>query len=184
MAIHPLAAYDGYVANLQGISTNLVWRTSELSATDAQLLIAAVQSEYVVRYGGPDKTPMHPEQFVHPSGVFLVGYLDGVPVACGGWREHLDDPSAAGEVKRMFVIPSARGRGLARTLLSALEIDIAASGRNTVILETGTEQPEAVGLYRSAGYTPAAPYGTNCASERGLFFTKNLVAKNHRAARS
>ena len=53
---------------------------------DASKLISEVQQEYVVRYGGPDGTPIDPGEFTPPSGLFLVGYLDSLPVASGGWR--------------------------------------------------------------------------------------------------
>jgi hypothetical protein len=61
---------------------------------DAMHLIAEVQAEYVVRYGGPDKTPLDPLMFAPPLGSFYVGYLplDGAerPVATGAWRVHDD----------------------------------------------------------------------------------------------
>ena len=54
------------------------------------------------------------------DGVFLVAYADGVPAGCGGWRSHGDDGETA-EIKRMYVAPEARRRGIARRLLAALE---------------------------------------------------------------
>ncbi len=53
---------------------------------DALLLIDEVQREYVVRYGGPDRTPLEPAYFDAPDGAFYVGYRDEAPVAMGGWR--------------------------------------------------------------------------------------------------
>ena len=122
---------------------------------DASKLIADVQQEYVVRYGGPDGTPVDPAEFTPPSGLFLVGYLDGVPVASGGWRSHGDDA----EIKRMYVVAAARHRGLARQLLAELERTAAAAGHHRIILESGSAQPEAIALYRSSGYRPIAPFG-------------------------
>lgn len=123
---------------------------------DASTLVAEIQQEYVVRYGGPDGTLVDPAEFAPPLGLFLIGYLDGVPVACGGWRVH-DDDSA--EVKRMYVAPSARGRGLARAMLAELELTAKRSGYRRLILETGRKQPEAVALYRSSGYTDVPKFG-------------------------
>jgi GNAT superfamily N-acetyltransferase len=118
-------------------------------------LIAAVQQEYVLRYGGPDETPLAPAEFVPPAGAFFVGYLAGVPVACGGWRRHGCDA----EIKRMYVAPELRGRGLSRTMLATLERSAADAGVRRMILETGTAQPEAIGLYESAGYTLIPGFG-------------------------
>jgi GNAT superfamily N-acetyltransferase len=130
---------------------------------DAAALITEVQQEYVRRYGEEDITPVDPAEFSAPRGLFLVGYLDGRPVACGGWRAHdADDPEFAdgdAEIKRMYVAPSARGRGLARALLAELERTAAAAGRRRLVLETGLRQPEAIALYSSSGYAQVARFG-------------------------
>ena len=134
---------------------------------DAMLLIAEVQAEYVLRYGGPDDTPLDPRMFQPPAGSFYVGYveLESVrqAVATGAWRAH-DDVEVFGtrrtaEIKRMYVAPAARARGLARTMLVHLERTAAEHGAEAMILETGTAQPEAMALYESAGYTRIASFG-------------------------
>jgi GNAT superfamily N-acetyltransferase len=151
---------------------------------DAMLLIAEVQAEYVVRYGGPDATPLDPVMFEPPLGSFFVGYLPvgGVdrPVATGAWRSH-DDVEAFGtrrtaEVKRMYVVPSARRRGLARAMLRRLETSAAASGAEAVILETGTAQPEAMTLYESSGYVPIPTFGHYKDSPMNRCYAKSLLA--------
>ncbi|GAA3055285.1 GNAT family N-acetyltransferase [Actinokineospora globicatena] len=123
---------------------------------DVVKLVAEVQQEYVVRYGGFDETPVDPTEFTHPSGLFLIGYLDDVPVASGGWRVH--DPETV-EMKRLYVTPAARGRGLARAMLAELERVAIAGGYRKLILETGLKQPEAVELYLSSGYDTIEPFG-------------------------
>jgi ribosomal protein S18 acetylase RimI-like enzyme len=130
---------------------------------DAMLLIAEVQAEYVLRYGGPDVTPLDPLMFEPPTGSFFVGYLPTGPVASGAWRSH-DDVEVFGtrrtsEIKRMYVAPAAQRRGLARRMLAHLEATAAASGAEAMILETGTAQPEAIALYSSSGYEPIASFG-------------------------
>ena len=134
---------------------------------DALALIAEVQAEYVVRYGGPDVTPLDPLMFEPPTGSFFVGYLpsDAVsqPIVSGAWRSH-DDVEVFGtrrtaEVKRMYVAPAARGRGLARAMLAHLERTAADIGVEAMILETGTAQPEAIALYSSSGYEPIPTFG-------------------------
>ena len=151
------------------------WRISRVGYghRDALVLIEEVQQEYVVRYGGRDETPLDPAMFEPPSGSFFVGYLtDGpeVPVATGAWRARSDVEALGSvrtaELKRMYVAPSARGRGLARAMLTHLEQTAAAAGAEVVILETGTKQPEAMALYESSGYVPIAGYGYyRCAPE-------------------
>lgn len=130
---------------------------------DAADLTEQVQSEYTRRYGGPDETPLHPAMFDPPSGAFFVGYLGGSPVAMGGWRFRPDVAalglSRAAEIKRMYVVARARRTGLARRMLAHLECTAAAAGAEVMVLETGVEQPEAIGLYTSSGYGPVPGFG-------------------------
>ena len=131
---------------------------------DVAALVAAVQREYVLRYGGEDTTPVDPTEFSAPQGFFTVGYVRGVPVACGGWRAREAEPGQPlrdgdAEIKRMFVQAGHRGRGHARAILGELERTAARAGRRRAVLETGTRQPEAIALYRSADYVPVAPFG-------------------------
>lgn len=119
-------------------------------------LVAELQDEYVERYGGPDGTPVDPAEFAPPGGSFLVGRVDGEPFGCVGLRQH-DDQRV--EVKRLFVRRSFRGGGLSRALMAASEREAVRLGYRTVILETGTAQPEAMALYESSGYEPIAGFG-------------------------
>lgn len=153
-------------------------RRATYDEPDARKLIAEVQQVYVERYGGQDETPVRPEEFRPPLGVFLLGYLDGRAVACGGWRAHdATDPGFAdgdAEIKRMYVVPSARGRGLAREILAELERTAASAGRTRMVLETGTKQPEAIGLYTSSGYTPIPGFGIYQDEPESRCFAKRL----------
>jgi GNAT superfamily N-acetyltransferase len=98
--------------------------------------------------------------FDPPRGLFFVAYdAAGRPVGSGGWRawdgagarsEGYADGDA--EIKRMFVVGEARGRGLSRLILARLEETARAAGRVRMVLETGTQQPEAMSLYASSGY--------------------------------
>lgn len=129
---------------------------------DARRLIQEVQQEYVVRYGTADVSSVQVQDFQPPNGLFLVGYVDGVAVASGSWRDPgPSDWLRAGdaELKRMYVDPGFRGRGLARGVLGELERSASLAGFKRCVLETGTEQPEAIGLYRSCGYEPIAKFG-------------------------
>jgi GNAT superfamily N-acetyltransferase len=139
---------------------------------DAARLIGEIQQEMVVRYGGEDATPVTPSEFAPPGGLFLVGYVDGAPVACGGWRSRGEDDA---ELKRMYVAPSARGNGYARSLLAEIERTALTAGRRRLVLETGDKQPEAVELYRSAGYTAVPPFGHYACSPSSVYLGKVLV---------
>lgn len=129
---------------------------------DAAALVERVQEEYVVRYGSRDDSPVDPATFDPPHGTFVVGYVDDVPVATGAWRRSTVEAfgtRATCEVKRMYVVPEARGAGHARTVLAHLESTARAAGAEAMVLETGAAQPEALALYASCGYVPVASFG-------------------------
>lgn len=152
-------------------------RTLTLDHPDARRLITELQQEYVRRYGGEDATPVDIGEFVAPRGTFVVGYLDGVATACGGWRAQESGPEFTegdAELKRMYVVPAARGRGLSRILLADLERRAVQAGRRRLVLETGTRQPEAIGLYSSSGYTEIPRFGMHRCSPRSRCFGKLL----------
>jgi ribosomal protein S18 acetylase RimI-like enzyme len=144
----------------------------------AQALVAELQQEFVVRYGGPDETPLEPTQFDEPAGAFFVGRLDGDPVATGAWRLRPDvsalGGSIAAEIKRMYVVPRVQRRGLARLMLAHLEKTAAEAGADVMVLETGLAQPEAIELYRSSGYTRVEGYGYYKDSPTVRYFGKRL----------
>ena len=149
--------------------------------SDAQALIEEVQLEYVARYGGRDASPVDVVEFDGDRGSFWVGYLDDVRAATGGWRL-IDDvapppfPDAGvAEVKRMYVTPAARGRGLARAMLRHLERTARAAGADWLVLETGMVQPEAVALYRSSGYADVPPFGHYACAPLSVHLGRRLL---------
>jgi GNAT superfamily N-acetyltransferase len=139
----------------------------------ATALIEEIQATYVRRYGGADRTPVHPEEFAPPTGLFLVGRLDGVPMSCGGWRLVPGEAGLA-EIKRMYVAEAYRRRGLARVVLAELEATARAAGVTRIRLETGHRQPEAMALYESSGYTRIDNYGIYREHPASTCFAKNL----------
>jgi GNAT superfamily N-acetyltransferase len=140
-------------------------RPAAFDHPDAVKLNDQVQGEYAVRYGDEgDVTPLDPSMFRPPAGLYLIAYDDlDRPVATGGWRtqDENDEGYADGdaELKRMYVVEEARGNGLARRILAALEDDARAAGRIRMVLETGNKQPEAIALYESSGYEPCVKFG-------------------------
>jgi GNAT superfamily N-acetyltransferase len=109
-------------------------------------------------YSRLDNPPLVPEELRDPGGIYLVGYEDADAIAGGGLRR-LDDGVA--EIKRMFVRPAARSRGVARALLDALELTAKELGYQKVRLDTGPKQIHGLALYRSAGYVDVPPYNDN-----------------------
>jgi GNAT superfamily N-acetyltransferase len=140
---------------------------------DVRALAEAQQEEMRGRYGGVgDIGPAREaHMFEPPDGVFLVMRIDGRAVACGGVCRF--DASRA-ELKRMYVLPAARGTGLGRQLLEALEAEARRFRYTAIVLETGNRQPEAVGLYVSAGFEPIPCYGAYAAQATSRCFEKQL----------
>jgi GNAT superfamily N-acetyltransferase len=131
-------------------------RAASFDDAEVQKLASDALGDLSQRYGGSgDDTPVAAEEFVPPRGAFFVA-LDGHDlIGCAGWRAHGEDA----ELKRMYTAPAARGRGVARRLLAAIEESARANGHKRVILETGDRQPEAIALYESAGYQRIEDFG-------------------------
>ncbi|WP_433057386.1 GNAT family N-acetyltransferase [Dactylosporangium sp. CS-033363] len=128
------------------------------SRVASELTIAAL-ADLSLRYGGEgDSTPIEPVEFDPPEGAFLVAYVDRVPAGCAGYRTLAGDDATA-ELKRMYVAPEYRGRGVAKALLRAVEDVARSAGRTRMWLETGTAQPEAIGLYERCGYARIDDFG-------------------------
>jgi GNAT superfamily N-acetyltransferase len=141
---------------------------------DVQALVEAQQEEMRGRYAGVgDIGPAREaHMFEPPDGVFLVTRADdGCAVACGGICRF---DAARAELKRMYVLPESRGSGLGRLLLEALEREARRLGYTGIVLETGDQQPEALGLYVSAGYGPIPCYGVYASRALSMCFEKRL----------
>ncbi len=156
-------------------------RPTPLDHPDAAALVVRLQAYYRAIYGGHDATPTDAAEFAPPKGYFVVGYVGGAAVACGGWRARDGGEPALrpgdAEIKRMFVDPAHRGRGHARAVLADLEVTAAGAGRLRMVLETAVGQPEAIGLYVSAGYAPMAPFGNYRDTPNGRYYSKTLPSE-------
>lgn len=147
---------------------------------DAVALTTAAQAYYVALYGGAgDTNPLAAAEFAPPSGRFLIGYAGPAAVAVGGWRFFAGvAPLAAqrpAEIRRMFVVDRLRGHGVGRWMLAALEASAVAAGVDVLVLETGSPQIEAVGLYRAAGYVDVPPFGYWADAPLAVHLGKRLV---------
>ncbi len=103
----------------------------------------------------------------------LLATLDGEPVGCVGLRRVNADTA---ELKRMYVRPGLRRKGIARALLAACEQAARELGYRYLWLETGTLQPEAVALYLSAGYEPVSPFGQYAGESLSVHLGRSLAA--------
>ena len=139
--------------------TEIDIRVRRYDSPVAQRMVTAALADLGTRYGGSgDDTPVDPAEFAPPRGIFLVAYLDGEPVGCGGWRSHGDSGTTA-ELKRMYTATEVRGRGVARAVLAAVERSAREQGRERMILECGVRQPEAIALYETSGYQRIENFG-------------------------
>jgi GNAT superfamily N-acetyltransferase len=125
-------------------------KLADFSSPVVQALVAENLADLSARYGGNgDDTPIGESDFSRRHG-------------------------ADAELKRMFTVPSARGLGVARRMLAAVEESAREAGCRRVILETGDRQPEAVGLYESAGYERIEDFGFYAGDESVLSYAKAL----------
>ena len=140
-------------------------------SADAAALRQAQRDELDARYGRDDHEPGEvPTAASVP--VFLVARTsDGAAVGCGGLR-----PLAGGgaEVKRMFVAASVRGTGVAVAILRAIEEEARAMGLDRLVLETGTEQPDAMRFYEREGYSRIPLFGPYVGSELSVCYAREL----------
>jgi GNAT superfamily N-acetyltransferase len=146
---------------------------AEWADADVQRLAADQQTELRARYGGKGE-PGTPPSAADISVVLVARDDDGTALGCGALRA-LGDGVA--ELKRMYVAPAARGRGVGKAVLAGLEDAAHDRGWTTLRLETGPKQPEAIGLYSRAGYRPIEAFGAYVDApdaEDSLFFERSL----------
>jgi len=105
--------------------------------------------------------------------LFLGAWIGDVVVGCGAVKT-LDDDGLYGEIKRMFVVPELRGRGVSKAILRALEAHLIVREIPCARLETGIRQPEAIGLYRRLGYRERGPFGRYTSDPLSLFMEKRF----------
>jgi putative acetyltransferase len=143
-----------------------------LTSPVATALIAALNAGLSAMYPEPGATHfrLDPSEVAPGAGVFLVAHWLGRPIGCGALRCLHEEAlvrelgPSVGELKRMYVAPEARGRGIGRALLARLEGEARSLGLTRLVLETGRRQAEALALYRHAGFTDIPAYGEYVAS--------------------
>jgi GNAT superfamily N-acetyltransferase len=133
-------------------------RVEPADSATSLALQQAFFADIAARYPGwnpGSSQAVEPAELAPPTGVWLVAYVDDCPVGCGGLQA-LDADTA--EVRRIYLAEQARGRGIGRALLSELERYARDLRYRSVRLTTGDGQPEALGLFESAGYEEIPPF--------------------------
>lgn len=143
-------------------------------------LRAAQQSELDARFGSIDHDPSPPT--AEDTTVFLIAYekSSGQPLGCGGLRR-LSDGTA--EIKRIYVLPYARGSGVATAILTALEYRARAAGYEVITAEAGSAQPDGRRFYQHGGYTEVPNFGPYAGRDDSLCFAKRIGEDSRRTAR-
>ncbi len=141
----------------------IAFREGRVDEGDGGALAQAMREEMAILYEGLELDGERMPKAGHaelsrPGGAFIVGYVDERPICCGGVKRL---PDGACEIKRMFIDPEFRGRGLARILLVALEDKARELGYTIARLDTGPRQRGARHLYESAGYREVENFNGN-----------------------
>jgi GNAT superfamily N-acetyltransferase len=143
---------------------------------DVARLVAALLAELAERYDEDDPDTI---ASTDPGARWVVVVDDGARVGCGAVQRLAKSvpgaPADHGEIKRVYLVPEARGRGLSRLLMDGLLELARESGYTWMQLETGDVQPEAIGLYETSGWTRVPNYGQYVDDPRSVCFGRSIA---------
>lgn len=152
------------------MKTNTAIQIESPRAAGVPELISALDNYLSSLYPPSSNHFLDLEQLSRPDIRLFVARREGAPLACGALRI----ATGYGEVKRMYVVPAARGEGLGRAILARIESEARRQGLAVMRLETGVRQAEALALYTSAGYVDCGPFGEYPADPLSRFLEKRL----------
>jgi putative acetyltransferase len=170
----PISYHDQVTADAtDDVTADVVLLIRDWDDADGVALRDAQQREIRARYGGDTEPGVKPSAV--DISVFLIAYdpVTSAALGCGALRD-LGDNTV--EVKRMYVQPDHRGRGIGRRVLAALESHALEQGATRIRLETGRLQPDAVRLYEAAGYRQIPKFGAYIESAKSLCFERVFAA--------
>jgi GNAT superfamily N-acetyltransferase len=150
----------------------LAFRAGRADRSPGRELLAELNVLLDTQYPGRSARPgsvTTPDEMAPPRGCFLVGYEDGRAVAVGGLRPLAEDVA---EIKRLYVVPDARSRGVGRALLATLEGAARELGYARVRLDAGAEQQHSQALFAGEGYIAIPPYNAN---HIAVFFGEKIL---------
>lgn len=147
------------------------YRRTTSDNKDFLRLVELLDEDLTMRYQSYQEnfTPLNK---LDESVKVILAFDEATAVACRALRP-MDEPGTV-EVKRMFVQPAYRGKGISKKILKELEAWAVAEGFSAVRLETGRNQPEAISLYESSGYARTEPYGDYDKIEEAICMRKAL----------
>ena len=145
---------------------------TDSSNSDFQYLVSLLDADLAAR-DGVEHSFYAPYNTIVNLRNALVCYIDNRPAGCGAFKEY---EKGTAEIKRMFVLPGYRDQGLGFRILKELESWAAGSGYAECVLETGKRQPEAIRLYKKAGYTLMKNYGQYENIENSVCMKKRINA--------
>jgi len=144
-------------------------RTTSASP-DFGTLIIALDADLRTKYG--ELMNLYDQHnIIEQIDTVIIAFLNGQPIGCGCFKPY--DPETV-EVKRMYVAPQARGKGMSKLILGGLEDWAKELNFPFIVLETGSKQIEAIGLYQKMGYIKTPPYGPYVDLPDSVCFRKML----------
>jgi putative acetyltransferase len=162
------------------MSTDIDIRPERADHPQAVALLGVLDAYLATLYAPEANHILSIDELLAPEVSFFAAWRDDRMVGTGAWRRMAGEPGtggvAYGEVKRMYVEPSARGQGVARRMLATLERGLHAQRLGLALLETGQDQCEAVRLYERCGYQRRGPFAGYADNGLSLFYAKALPA--------
>ncbi|MFT5260243.1 MAG: putative acetyltransferase [Saprospiraceae bacterium] len=141
---------------------------------DVRALVGQLDSYMEAMYPA-ESNHFDPVETLAQPGVLFAGVYDGDSLCAIGAVKAMHNDGDYGEIKRVFVSPDQRGKGLAKLMMQFLESHLLESGISCVRLETGVYQPEAVTLYEKLGYKTRHKFGCYGSDPLSVFMEKKLT---------
>jgi putative acetyltransferase len=151
-----------------------VVRPGELSAPETARLVRQLWEELGLLYPEVNGPAFTPNDIVGARTAFVVAWWEDEAVGCGAFHPISDDERNVAEIRRMYVEPRLRRRGISRAILGELERRARECGYTTIRLETGFRQPNAIRLYETSGYQRIEPFGRHRDDPLSVCFEKGL----------
>jgi len=146
----------------------------DLSAPETARLVRQLWEELGTLYPEVNGAPFTPNDIVGARTAFVVAWWEGEAVGCGAFHPLSADESNVAEIRRMYVEPRLRRRGISRAVLAELERLAQECGYAAIRLETGVRQPNAIRLYETSGYRRIEPFGRHRDDPLSICFEKAL----------
>jgi putative acetyltransferase len=167
----------GEAAMPAGAASICFVRRADPSAPEALRLIRQLWEELGALYPEVNGPPFSPNDIVGERTAFVVACWQGEPAGCGAFQPISDEESDMAEIRRMYVEPSLRRRGIAHAILAELERLARECGYAVARLETGLRQPNAIRFYETSGYRRIEPFGRHRGDPLSVCFEKVLKGK-------